>query len=90
MTVLESLLFPFENLIVATESKDIKKLILTYVTLRLMHEVRRKEQQNVAVDNASLVAYHYKSANRGGSSHASGEFLLYCTCGKLKHFTQNW
>ena len=57
MTILKSLPSSFENLIVAMETKDIKELTLTYVTSRLMYKViRKKEHQNVAMDNAALVA----------------------------------
>jgi hypothetical protein len=68
MTIFKNLPTSFENLIVAMETKDIKELILTYVTLQLMNEVtRKKEHQNVAMENVALVAHH---KNGGESSHA--------------------
>jgi hypothetical protein len=86
MTILESLPSSFENLIVAMETKDIKEVTLIYVTSRLMHEVTRKEHQNVAMDNAALVAYH---KNGGESNHARGDPPLCFNCGKLGHYARN-
>ena len=90
MTLLESLPSSFENLIVAMETKDIKELTLTYVTSRLMHEVtRKKENQNVAMDNTALIAHHHKSGGGGESSNARGEPLQCFNCGQPNHLARN-
>ena len=90
MTLLESLPSSFENLIVAKETKDLKELTLTYVTSRLMHEVtRKKENQNVAMDNTVLIAHHHKSGGSGESSSVRGEPLRCFNCGQLNHLAQN-
>jgi hypothetical protein len=87
MTILGSLPNSFRNLIVAMETKDIKELTLTYVTSRLMYEVTRKmEHQNVAMDNAALVAHH---KNGGESSHARGDPPLCFNCGKQGQYARN-
>ena len=90
MTILKSLPSSFRNVIVAMETKDIKDLILTYITLRLMHKVtRKKKHQNVVMDNAALVAHHHKSGGRGESNHARGEPFLCFSCGKPNHLVRN-
>ena len=59
MTLLESIPSSFENLIMALGTRCKKGIILKSVTLRLLHEVSRTKEHNIAaMDNMALVAHH--------------------------------
>ena len=75
MTLLESLPLSYEYLIVAMESRPICKLILDYVTLRLLHELSQRKKNESHGDSAALTA---KKLKNGGGASSNDKVCFYC------------